>query len=174
MSEFMLTDEETFAFCDSSSAQSCAKAVEDLEDYLKAEGPYDGVMAFSMGATFVLSWMARKSLENKDSNSFQLPFRVGIFFANAGPLLDYDLSSSGSVKVLDSAALEELIKIPTVHVWGTGDPDKENAALASQACKGKEKSVFVHGRGHEVPTAIETVIPIAKVINRAIIQADCY
>ncbi|KAJ5894605.1 hypothetical protein N7495_006296 [Penicillium taxi] len=169
MTEFISSGDKTFAYCDTSSVQSCAKASEDLDRYLESEGPYDGVMAFSMGATFVLSWMTKKIREQKEK-SVQLPFKLGIFFSNAGELLDYNISSDNMI-TLDSIPFDELIGLPTAHIWGISDPDKENALLGSQACKEEVRHVFIHERGHEVPISSENVISMAKVINRAIAQA---
>ena len=168
----MLSDEKTLAYCTTTRPETCISAVNDLERYLQAEGPYDGVIGFSLGATFALSWLIKKAREQKGDKSVELPFKVGIFFSNAGRLLDYNDSIEHSIVPLDPIAIDGLLNIPTAHIWGSHDPDRENAQLASQACNEETRSVFVHERGHEVPMSTENVISAARVINRAITRAQ--
>lgn len=167
----MLPDEETFAYCDTSCPATCSKAIGDLERYLESEGPYDGVMAFSMGAAFILLWMARKMREKNSNKAFVLPFKVGIFFSVAGPLRDFDFETEKEIIPLDHISNTCLVKIPTVHVWGTEDREKENAEMAIQLCEENSRSVFVHARGHEVPMSQNYVIAITKLIKRAMEQS---
>jgi hypothetical protein len=168
----MRSEEETFAYCNPTQPETCLTAVHHLDRYLEVEGPYDGVIGFSLGATFVLSWMINKAWERKRDKSVELPFKVGIFFSNAGRLLDYSDQIEKSIVPFDPVAIDGLLDIPTAHIWGISDPDKENAQLAMQACNEETRSVFIHDRGHEVPMSAENVISAAKVINRAIIRAQ--
>ncbi|KAJ5344309.1 uncharacterized protein N7506_002674 [Penicillium brevicompactum] len=172
MKQFVLPEEPTFAYCTPTVPETCMKAVKDLDKYLETEEPYDGVIGFSLGATFILSWMVKKIQEKKQGQSAELPFKVGIFFSNAGRLLEYNDTIEQSVTPLDLAEIDGIIDIPTAHIWGTRDPDQLNAQLASQACDEDTRSVFVHERGHEVPMSPENVISAAKVINRAITRAQ--
>jgi hypothetical protein len=172
LKEFIRSEEETFAYCIPTKPETCISAVNDLERYLDAEGPYDGVIGFSLGATFVLSWMIKKVREQKDDRSVKLPFKVGIFFSNAGRLLEYNDATGQCVVPYDPIAVEGLLDIPTAHIWGFADPDSENAQMASQACNEEFRSVFVHEKGHEVPMSAENIISTAKVINRAITRAQ--
>ena len=172
MKQFMLPEEPTFAYCTPTVPETCMKAIKDLDKYLETEEPYDGVIGFSLGATFILSWMVKKVQEKKKGQSAELPFKVGIFFSNAGRLLEYNDTIEESVTPLDLAEIDGIIDIPTAHIWGSRDPDRLNAQLASQACDEDTRSVFVHERGHEVPMSPENVISAAKVINRAITRAQ--
>lgn len=169
--ELLPPDDETFAYCNPLSPESCAKAFDDLERYVQAEGPYDGVMGFSLGATFVMSWMFKKLREQKDNKPLQLPFKVGIFFSAPGLLQYHDLLA----KELFGAKFDPadgLLDLPTAHIWGCHDRDKEKAEAASQACNALVRSVFVHDRGHEIPISSDNVIAMVKAINRAITRAQ--
>jgi hypothetical protein len=172
LKEFMLSEEGTFAYCTASRPETCVKAVDDLEHYLETEGPYDGVIGFSMGASFILSWMIGKVLEKRADRPVALPFKVGIFFSNAGRLLKFNGETGKPVVSYDPIDMEGVLDIPTAHIWGSADPDSENAELASQACNEETRSVLIHERGHEVPMSAANVISAAKVINRAIARAQ--
>lgn len=169
--ELLPPDDETFAYCNPLSPQSCAKAFDDLERYVQAEGPYDGVMGFSLGATFVMSWMFKKLREQKDNKPVQLPFKVGIFFSAPGLLQYHDLLTEELFGSKFNPA-DGLLDIPTAHIWGCHDRDKEKAEAASQACNELVRSVFVHDKGHEIPISSDNVILMVKAINRAITRAQ--
>ncbi|KAJ5330122.1 hypothetical protein N7452_010512 [Penicillium brevicompactum] len=96
----------------------------------------------------------------------------GVIGFSLGRLLEYNDTIEESVTPLDLAEIDGIIDIPTAHIWGSRDPDRLNAQLASQACDEDTRSVFVHERGHEVPMSPENVISAAKVINRAITRAQ--
>ncbi|CAI7624835.1 unnamed protein product [Penicillium glandicola] len=169
--ELLPPDDETFAYCNPLSPQSCAKAFDDLERYVQTEGPYDGVMGFSLGATFVMSWMFKKLREQKDNKPVQLPFKVGIFFSAPGLLQYHDLLAKQLFASKFDPA-DGLLDLPTAHIWGCHDRDKEKAEAASQAFNEGVRSVFVHDKGHEIPISSDSVIMMAKVINRAITRAQ--
>ncbi|CAI7635151.1 unnamed protein product [Penicillium viridicatum] len=169
--ELLPPDDETFAYCNPLSPQSCAKAFDDLEGYVQAEGPYDGVMGFSLGATFVMSWMFKKLREQKDKKPVQLPFKVGIFFSAPGLLQYHDLLAEELFGSKFNPA-DGLLDLPTAHIWGCHDRDKEKAEAASQACNELVRSVFVHDKGHEIPISSDNVISMVKAINRAITRAQ--
>ena len=63
-------DGEYFAYFDDTSAASCSKALEYLETYIIAEGPFDGVLAFSQGASLASTLMIHNFKQTASSNSF--------------------------------------------------------------------------------------------------------
>lgn len=172
LKQFMIPGEQTFAYCTPTMPETCLKAGKDLDRYLEMEGPYDGVIAFSSGATFVLSWMINKIREKNPNKPLELPFKVGIFFSNVGRLAEFHDSVEPAVTTLDETETNGVIDMPTAHIWGIDDLDQENARLASQACNEATRSVYVHGKGHEVPMSTEGVISAVKAINRAIARAQ--
>ncbi|KAL4970543.1 serine hydrolase FSH [Aspergillus stella-maris] len=160
----MLGDENTFSYCDPASAQSCLAVISLFEEYIATEGPYDGVIGFSLGANVALSWMLQRQRDGK-----HLPFRVGIFFANAFPLYDIEALQQGRVEY--AREIPEMLHLPTAHIWGARDAGSEYALVSSRACKDAGRSVYVHGKGHEISTASDDLINMVKVVNRAIGQA---
>ncbi|KAL4937318.1 hypothetical protein BDV06DRAFT_203195 [Aspergillus oleicola] len=160
----MLGDEKTFSYCDPASAQSCLAVISLLEGYVATEGPYDGVIGFSLGANIALSWMLQRQRDGK-----HLPFKVGIFFSNAFPLYDMEALQQGRMEYAREVAGR--LDLPTAHIWGARDAGLEHALVSSRACQEAGRSVYVHGKGHEISTASDDLISMVKVVNRAIGQA---
>ncbi|CAI7601627.1 unnamed protein product [Penicillium bialowiezense] len=169
MKQFLLPGEATFAYCTPTVPETCVKAFKDLDKYLETEEPYDGVIAFSLGTTFVMSWMVKKYREKKQA---EIPFKVGIFFSSAGWLMAPHDSIEPSVTSCDPAEVEGIIDIPTAHIWGSQDSYRANAEMCIKVCKADVRSKFIHEKGHGVPASAEDVISTVQVMNRAMATAQ--
>ncbi|KAL4914901.1 serine hydrolase FSH [Aspergillus aurantiobrunneus] len=165
--ETMLGDEKTFSYCDPADAASWLKALELLEQYVAAEGPYDGVLGFSLGANIAMLWMIHRQQHRPHE---PLPSRVGVFFSNTFGLIDLDALRQGQVRYAEK--LSECLDLPTAHVWGAKDGGGEDARVTSQVYKAGTRSTYVHGKAHEISTAGEDVMGMVKAINRAIGEAE--
>ncbi|KAL2810108.1 serine hydrolase FSH [Aspergillus granulosus] len=161
----MLGDENTFTYLDPTSVESCLQAAQLFEQYVAAEGPYDGVIGFSLGANVALSWMIKCQRSGEP-----LPFKVGIFFSCAFPLRDVDALQQGRLASLVNVP-GEYLDLPTAHIWGASDVGQEYAQYAYQACEASKRSVYVHSEGHEISAAPNDLITMVKAVNRAIGQA---
>ncbi|KAF2010558.1 hypothetical protein BU24DRAFT_318592, partial [Aaosphaeria arxii CBS 175.79] len=56
-----------FGYFDPSHASTYLEAYYQLDDFLKREGPFDGVFAFSQGAGLTIAYMARERVEHPNS-----------------------------------------------------------------------------------------------------------
>ena len=56
------------------------------------DGPYDGVLGYSQGATFAAQTVIRHAIENPGSTSQEMPFRFAIFFNGATPSSIFEMS----------------------------------------------------------------------------------
>lgn len=171
LDELAMGEEETYAICDPKSASSCVKAMEDFERYIATEGPYDGIMAFSQGTSITLGWMIHKQREAQGGSTHQIPFKVGVFFSNPWGVYDGNALAEDRLDFLDPKDFEGLLDLPTAHIWGSADKDHAMAQAISTSCVADKRSVFVHERGHEIPAKSDTVILMARAINRAMAQA---
>lgn len=162
-------DDEFFAYFDDVSPASCRQALEDLEAYIQSAGPFDGLMAFSIGAVLGATLLVQKSQTNAP-----LPFRLAIFFCGGAPG-DPAALYEDRFRILDGAFDGELLHLPTAHIWGKNDPRNPSwgPQLAS-LCSSHLESIFVHERGHDIPSwhdlvGLErTVQCIQRTIDRAI------
>ncbi|KAF4631031.1 hypothetical protein G7Y89_g7102 [Cudoniella acicularis] len=113
-------DSEYFEYFQPTSTQSLIHVVDQLESYIADEGPFDGVVAFSQGATVVATLIARYSEGDNGLKRSELPFKCALFFS-ALQGLHYEPLLRGEVKLLESTPDSEVIQIPTAHIWGQND-----------------------------------------------------
>ncbi|GKZ78254.1 hypothetical protein AnigIFM56816_001810 [Aspergillus niger] len=157
--------EITFAYCDPHQPQSCLQALHDLENYLRIKGPYDGVMAFSLGTSLALALLVDHARKGKMQPP---PFKVAVLFSNPGEVYNVDSLRLSRIEPLHP---QPTVAIPTAHIWGSADTWRAQASLAPEYCKKENQSIFVHDGGHEIPTAARDVVKMANVIQRAIGRA---
>ena len=163
-------NDEFFAYVnETSSLASCRQVLEDLDAYILSAGPFDGVMAFSLGASLAATLMVRSiQLHNTP------PFRCAIFFCGGTPG-DPSATSQDEFRLLSYPADGEIIGVPTAHIWGKNDPGNPSyGPILSQLCRRHLKSIFVHEGGHEIPGSKDravlarTVECIRTTIDRAL------
>lgn len=166
LKDYVLGDEKTFAYCDPTSPESCLQLAEVLNRYVTAEGPYDGIIGFSFGACIAISWMLY--LRQEGGGKAKLPFKVGIFFSNALPLSDLNALRQGQIKHLIKPP--ECLDLPSAHIWGAKDAGHENARFACETCSASTRAVYIHDKGHGIPTSVDDTVSMVKTINRAIMS----
>ncbi|ROV86859.1 hypothetical protein VMCG_10814 [Cytospora schulzeri] len=167
-------EDECLQYVDYNSTESCLKGLHDLEKLVDEEGPFDGVMSFSLGATLAASLMVHKLLKDPRMERLQPIFRCAIFFCGGIP----EVISEGNHaerRTLSFEADGELIDVPTAHIWGANDQLYPTfGVVLSQLCNENKKSVFVHQGGHEIPGPKDpdSLQQAIRVIKRAIERAD--
>lgn len=175
MREVTSSTDEFFSFADIHNFDSCLKALDLLDDYIKAEGPFDGVIAFSQGAIIAASYLCRwRKLQqgtNGKGSSTPPPFKCAIFFS-ATAAYSWNSLKDGNLRALSRAEDGELIQIPTAHIWGRDD-DTIDANSVSGLCATDTAETFVHEGGHEIPgvrmnTAVKSSV---RVMRRVIAMA---
>lgn len=143
-------NDEFLQYVDYRSTESCLKALYDLEKHVEEEGPYDGIISFSLGATLAASLMIHKLRKNQRKELLQPTFRCAVFFCGGLP---EEMSADGkNRRVLSFEQDGELIQFPTAHVWGANDQVyPEFGTVLSKLCLKDSRAVFVHPGGHEIP-----------------------
>ena len=127
------------------------KALSDLERYVAEEGPFDGVLAFSMGATLAATLIINQFQEHQGPNP-NPPFKCAIFFSGGVPF-DPAAILHGEIRNIGATG-GQLIQIPTAHIWGSIDElAKSTSVTLSELCDPHLKTVFIHHLGHDVPGA---------------------
>jgi hypothetical protein len=129
---------------------SILQALSDLDRYVQAEGPFDGVMGFSQGAGLLATYMIRLSEEHAQ---MPLPFKCAVFFSAANTF-DWRALQQGHVKLIEQEAKLPLLSLPTAHIWGVKDQDHlKEMDLLSRVCDKRLRYTYVHSEGHEIPSA---------------------
>ncbi|BCR93414.1 uncharacterized protein AKAW2_10460A [Aspergillus luchuensis] len=154
------------------SAASVEKAVDDLSTFLETDGPYDGVIAFSLGAALAATYLIREAMRHPGK---PLPVKCAIFLSGGAPL-DPEALERGEVRLLNAAvAGNQLLRgLPTAHIWGRNDDlwgDRSETLYA--LCDPGERTMVLHDEGHAIPGArakevlLQTVKAIRRTVGRA-------
>jgi hypothetical protein len=165
-------DKQHYSYYDLDSPESFIAALDSLESYIEAEGPFGGVLAYSQGAGLVAMLLVRRQ--------YLLPhkpclFRCAILFS---PVQIYDpvaYLERREVRVLEQVPLGvAALPIPVVIIYGEADERKDECLRVQAICDSDLLSVFVHEGGHEIPgVAVKSGIPGAvKVARRGITRAE--
>ncbi|TGO63083.1 hypothetical protein BCON_0015g00110 [Botryotinia convoluta] len=169
MKSFYDSSDQYFAYFSPTSHESVESALANLSKFLDLEGPYDGVLAFSHGASFISTYIIQQLLAHPAA---PLPFKCAVFFSATSPIDPRVLDMHQEVKALRGPENDlRLINIPTAHIWDTDDSVSLGASQELwNLCEDDKRWRFLHGEGHEIPNSRdrEAVFEITKVIRRAV------
>jgi predicted esterase len=142
-----VSDTSYFGYYKPYCAESFINAIIDLQKYLESDGPFDGIIAFSQGASLASAFVADKP------RLLISGLRCGVFFSGRTPFIDSGTESHSFSSTEDLSRAENVtINIPTVHIWGANDRmEPGQAAELSELCLHQEKHIYIHSGGHEVP-----------------------
>src|SRR5262245_46228670 len=101
--------------------------MEDLEQYVTTNGPFDAVLAFSQGSVLASAFILHQQTRS------QYPFKCAVFIAGASltdePSLESDTNTEGCLwKDGDR------IGLPTLHIWGEGEEDHTKPLSLMDLC----------------------------------------
>lgn len=122
--------------------------MEDLGRYVAADGPFDGVIAFSQGTSLAAALVLEHQLRPACGN---LLFKCAIFLSGRMPYIDAG-HEPGIPDCVGGTASEATMEIPTTHIFGCNDEVEPGQGLAlSRICNPQNRYVFEHDGGHIVP-----------------------
>ncbi|KAK3689074.1 DUF341 domain protein [Podospora appendiculata] len=168
------------------SGASYTTAARQLDAYLAAEGPFDGVLAFSMGAAFVSTYIANAYMyhdragheyagEHQQRPEAARAFKCAVFLSPVGGVFAEAAPGGQGDEgwLLDADVDGEVIPIPTANIWGSNDR-LCNAEAVSRLCASGVREVYVHEGVHEVPGARmpDAVKASVRVIRRVVATAS--
>ncbi|KAB8212295.1 serine hydrolase-domain-containing protein [Aspergillus parasiticus] len=166
---FFPTNGDYYDYFSFESADSVQKALDDLASFLETEGPYDGLIAFSLGGALASTYLIREARRHPEK---PLPFKCAIFLSGGAPL-DPVALERGEVSLLDDtvAGNQVLRGLPTVHIWGSNDKlwgDRSERLYA--LCDPHERTMVLHEDGHAVPgvRAKEALLRSVRAIRRTV------
>jgi hypothetical protein len=145
------------------SAQSISNAIGDLLAYVAVEGPFDGVMGFSQGASLAAMILALPE--------FPGPFAFGICICSGLPF-SVDVLGDGVVRACDPSVDADMINVPTAHIVGAHDASKKYGMVVVGICSESFRVLYEHGAGHEIPSKPTGVVDeMANTIRKVIAMA---
>ncbi|KAL4784901.1 serine hydrolase FSH [Aspergillus varians] len=159
-------DAAAYSYFDVSPGADSLKPVQDLEDFIATEGPYDGVIAFSQGIMVASTLVIHNIQKGKP-----VPFKCAVFFSpRMGPLDVGVTSRAGSAVEVNPSTLPGIIPFPSALIWGDQDPDQAKAREIRELFVPEMLATYVHPGGHEIPGAgaNDALIRCVNVIRRTI------
>jgi hypothetical protein len=135
--------------------QSILEACEDLEDFLVATGPYDGILGFSHGSTLLAEFLCNYARRNPGIE----PLCRCAIFLNAIP--PFRMGSDGK-PVIDYGLLGHFPPIPSLHVIGQKDFVLEYSKILYSSRTPDLATLVTHEKGHEVANNQRTLQEIVK------------
>lgn len=161
-----------YAYYDNKSTPSFITALDNLEAYVEAEGPFDGVLAYSQGAGLVAMLLVRRQYLHPDKVPL---FRCAILFSPGHVFDPMMYLETGEVRVLEGVPEgKSALSFPVVVIYGEEDELRHGCSQFAALCDPDLLSVFVHEGGHEVPGlgAKSSLLGAVKMARRGIIQAE--
>lgn len=159
MEQLSSPDHKFYSLWNPYDVSSLPVALAQLDKYVETEGPFDAVLGFSAGAVLAGLYLSQKHRQGQD-----LPFKCGVFLSSASVLSELDHLGMGTTPSLD-----QLIPIPTAHIWGSADEVAPNGGVElSKLFSADQRRILVHGGGHEIPRkeyVTESVHLIRRVVS---------
>ena len=162
-------DQACFSYTNG-TASNTIDVVSDLAEYLHENGPFDLVIAFSLGAAVITTLLLRDAAGGGDGGVSQATKNIKSLVLLSGTLpMDWSSLTQGIMRPRRAAEVDESqrIQIPTVHVWDEKDPEYPGqSAQVLLMYGGKERIEVRHDVGHRVPSHPRTVGLIAEGIQQ--------
>lgn len=134
-------------------------AMEYIDEIVEEDGPFDGILGFSQGATMAFCYLHYR-LRTRPFDPPFLPFSCAIFISASGTAKD----QGTLVEYVGSTGRS--ITIPTLHVYGKQDDSSVAATTMFDYCKaGGHVEFLLHPYGHNIPTDAESSQRILKAIK---------
>ena len=150
-----------------------------LHDIIDDEGPFEGVLGFSQGATVAASILFEHVMQ-PDPEQPEPPFKFAVFISGTPPWDIYGPPNEGEkatqpMKAVLPSTHAARIDIPTAHIMGRKDVlCRESAKSLLAICNERKAKVYDHQGSHIVPRgqmAMEGLIAAFDwVSDRAIFQ----
>ncbi len=160
-------DDEYFQYYDHNDPKSIQTAVDDLEQYIADEGPFDAVLAYSMGVALAATVMIRQSVHHPVANG--VTFKMAVFLSGSPPY-DYAALTRGEIRMYLEGTDGVKINMPTAHIWGSNDQEWSHAGIeVVKICNPDVRYQYLHGAGHQIPNSPpEVVVAMAATVKSAI------
>ena len=120
-----------------------------LYNVMEDEGPFDGVIGISEGAS-VAATLLIEDIQACKAKQTRSRFRCGIFYIGAPAWW-----ADGS-KAWLAEEHGQVIDLPTCHVMGMNDVFKEGAEALLKICNSDKALVIADPGGHRIPQDYET------------------
>ncbi|KAJ8103647.1 serine hydrolase FSH [Lipomyces tetrasporus] len=136
---------------------SIAAAFHLIDGIVEDEGPFDGVLGFSHGATLATAFLLHHTATRPHDPPWG-PFRCAVFIAGLAPFEE----SGRRIRAVERGAV---FKLPSVHVAGQEDEVFEESLNLYRLCERDGAALVVHEKGHLVPRERVDLMAVARAIR---------
>ncbi|KAH8671518.1 serine hydrolase FSH [Xylariales sp. PMI_506] len=140
------------------SNRSTDRAIKYVADIMAKQGPFDGIIGYSEGATMAATMLLYEQHCFKRYGTTPM-FKYAIFFAGWPPV---DPKSHALVL---SDERDDRIEIRTLHVVGSLDPYIDGSTALYNVCDLDTAYLFDHGKGHTLPRDRDTIRELGNIIR---------
>jgi dienelactone hydrolase len=149
------------------SAESVRGTVKALGEYAVANGPFDAVMGFSLGAALAMTLL----LYADKVGLPRVPFKCAIILCGTLPC-DWASLEKGEVQLLSETG-PNAVNIPTIHFWSPQDTDYPGQSPeVVKMCNVTTRLELIHSAGHGLPTQSQPVTELAQAIQDTVAKFE--
>ncbi|KAI1375072.1 serine hydrolase FSH [Hypoxylon crocopeplum] len=148
-----------------SSVLSTNRAIQYLFDIMDKEGPFEGIIGYSEGATVASTFLLAEQKRFEETGR-EPQIKCAVFFAGWPPL---DPSTFAMV-LSDESDL--MINIHTCHIIGSLDPYVAGSMALYNTCEPDRAYIFDHGKGHTLPREKGVIKELGDVIRNMMVEAS--
>ncbi|KAH9909897.1 serine hydrolase FSH [Xylariomycetidae sp. FL2044] len=147
-----------------SSVLSAARAIHFLFGIMEREGPFEGIIGYSEGATVAATLLLAEQRRLEQTGREPM-IKCAIFFAGWPPL---DPLTFAMVLADES---DTMLDLHTCHIIGSLDPYVAGSMALYNVCEPDTAHIFDHGKGHTLPRDKEVIKELGNVIRGMIEDA---
>jgi len=137
---------------------STQKAIDYLYRIMEEDGPFEGIIGYSEGATVAATLLLHEQ-RRYETKGIPTMFKCALFFAGWPPM-NPELDT---IVLADESDLT--ITIPTCHVIGSLDPYLAGSLALYNVCDMDTAYLFDHAKGHTLPRHKDTVKELGDVLR---------
>ncbi|KAI0124042.1 serine hydrolase FSH [Xylariales sp. AK1849] len=143
---------------------STVRAIDYLFKIMEEEGPFEGIIGYSEGAT-VAGTLLLYEQRRREKEGREPMIKCAIFFAGWPPL------DPATFAMVLSDQSDLMIDIHTCHIIGSLDPYVAGSLALYNTCEPDTAYMFDHGKGHTLPREKGVVKELCDVVRNMITEA---
>ncbi|KAL9122901.1 MAG: hypothetical protein Q9187_000552 [Circinaria calcarea] len=144
--------------------RSREEAYQLIYETIEEDGPFDGIIGFSQGATLTYSFLQHHAKTHPFDPPYS-PFRCAVFICGLPP---FRLDTRATMLFDD---IQTKVSIPTVHIAGKSDDVFKHSLALYDMCKAETSTLLCHSQGHTVPWNRQITVAMANAIRKLDSQA---
>jgi hypothetical protein len=148
-----------------SCIRSTYGAIMFLYNVMHEQGPFDGIIGYSEGATVAATLLLHEQVM-AERKGYKPMFKYGVFFGGWPPM-DPD-----TFRLVLSDETDLRIQVPTCHIIGSLDPYLDGSMALYNACEPDTAYLFDHAKGHTLPRDKDLCKELGDVIRDQIANIE--